>query len=66
MISLRMIVRYEFRDGAPKVVFAKEEHTVQTLLLDRSHKTFRVRVVRTPSRSKNAATVALHLGPNGR
>jgi len=44
MISLRMIVRDKFRDGAPKVAFAKQERPVQTLPLDRSYKALRVRV----------------------
>ena len=44
MVPLRMIVRHELCESAPKVTFTKEQHAVHALLFNRSHNPLGVRV----------------------
>src|SRR5262245_44946400 len=46
-----MIMSTEFPNGISQRVFAKQDQSLQTTFLDRSHKSFRVRIqIRAPSR----------------
>jgi hypothetical protein len=44
MVPLPMVVRHELVEGAEQATFPEEDQAVETLLADRAHEPFRVRV----------------------
>jgi hypothetical protein len=44
MVSLPMVVRHELVEGAEQATFPEKDQAVETLLSDRAHEPFRVRV----------------------
>jgi hypothetical protein len=47
MVSLPMVVRHELVEGAEQATFPEEDQAVETLLADRAHEPFRVRVLQS-------------------
>src|SRR5689334_13709559 len=68
MVTFRVVMRHEFRDGAPKMALAEHDHAVEAFFLDRAHEPLRegVAVRRSRRRSDDANAPALQERVDGR
>jgi hypothetical protein len=65
MIPLTMTVGDEFRERPSEVPLAERNHSIETLLFDRSHEAFRVRIgIRGPERCLHDAEAGLVQQPS--